>query len=1167
MSKLSKVQPYGVMSMAIQAWQTSQRPSPGLLLTCTFCLFFTSTALFGQNAEERARQLITENAAKYELSNDDVKDFIITAEHLSNTSKTHHIYCRQAYEGIGVMGAEWSFHIAKDGELLLDHNDFSKNLKAKITNSNRSLTAIKAVEEAARDLGYAVEKAIEIKESPRGNDQKQILSDGGVSLDDIPAQLVYQADQEGQYRLAWELYIFDLNQRDLWQLTVDANDGKMLNKINLTIECNTGGDCSHEHHAHHQHEAIEEGIPSSNSGNTALANSASGQTYSVYAAPLESPYYGAQSTVCDPADAAASPNGWHDRDGAPGPDVFTTDGNNVYAYYAGSGPMFGYSPSGGAGLDFIFAHDPNDPDPFAYADASLTNLYYVNNVLHDMLHHYGFDEASGNFQNHNYSGLGVDTDVVKAKGFTSTWCNATMGTPPDGTSPTMSMYICSAAGGLRDGNFDNLVVAHEFGHGISKRLVGGAGNTGVLFTQEQMGEGWSDYYGLMISLGPNDTPTMPRGVGTYLFNQGAGGPGIRPFPYSTDKTINPHTYLDIGGVSVPHGVGSVWCAMLWEMTWGLIDEYGYDSDFYTGTGGNNISMNLVTEALKMTSTTPGFVDGRDAILAADVALYGGANKCLIWKAFAKRGLGKSASQGDPNNRFDGAEGFDVPAECDCPPLYQSKRVALDDEAGDIFGYDVSILGSLALVGAPNEDTGGSNAGAAYLYRRNFFGVWQQIQKIVAPDAAAGDQFGRAVEIGKTYLAITAPYTDDNGSNSGSVYIYRYVAGTYVFHQELKAWDGVANDNFGISISMTGDRLITGATGDDDNGSASGSVYAFELNALGFWQKWDKFTASDGAASDAFGWDVDMYGDNLVIGAFGDDDNGPTSGSAYVFNRTSSTAYYTEVDKLTASDGSDYDYFGRSVAIDRNNIIIGAFQRINTDGGAAYIYTKTAGTNDWPETQKLVPDDNAAGDNFGWDVSLYNGRAVVGARGDDDGGSSSGSAYVYDYFAGYWCMTHKINANDAAASDQFGFSVANTNNYIAVGAPYNDDGGSSSGSVYIFGCVSNTLPPYEEYEQEEYEHIPLTGENEPVNELSVDLFPNPNAGQEVQLSIKGWQEDQDLSVTVYDAFGKMVYHNRYGTDSWASNQSLMFDQKLAQGFYTVLIESQGQQILKKLVINQ
>jgi len=226
------------------------------------------------------------------------------------------------------------------------------------------------------------------------------------------------------------------------------------------------------------------------------------------------------------------------------------------------------------------------------------------------------------------------------------------------------MYVC----GNKDGDFDNLVIVHEYGHGISIRLTGGANNSGCLGTTEQMGEGWSDWYGAVMTIEPGDTGADPRPVGTYLFGQPPNGPGIRPQPYSTNFSVNNQTYSDIDSVSIPHGVGSVWASMLWEMTWELIDEYGWDPNIYNFTGnvnqdaGNVMAMAIVTEALKLQPCGPGFVDGRDAILDADIAIYGGANQCYIWDAFARRGLGVSASQGSPNSVNDGVEAFDTPSQ-------------------------------------------------------------------------------------------------------------------------------------------------------------------------------------------------------------------------------------------------------------------------------------------------------------------------------------------------------------------------------------------------------------------------------------------------------------------------------------------------------------------------
>ena len=144
----------------------------------------------------------------------------------------------------------------------------------------------------------------------------------------------------------------------------------------------------------------------------------------------------------------------------------------------------------------------------------------------------------------------------------------------------MQMYTC----GSRDGDYDNLVIVHEYAHGISNRLTGGGNNSSCLNNQEQMGEGWSDWYGLVMTMEVGDLGPDARGAGTWLFGQGANGPGIREFPYSTDLNINNHTYDRIKTAAVPHGVGSVWAAMLWEVTWALIDQYGFDTDFYNGTG-------------------------------------------------------------------------------------------------------------------------------------------------------------------------------------------------------------------------------------------------------------------------------------------------------------------------------------------------------------------------------------------------------------------------------------------------------------------------------------------------------------------------------------------------------------------------------------------------------
>ncbi len=467
----------------------------------------------------------------------------------------------------------------------------------------------------------------------------------------------------------------------------------------------------------------------------------------------------------------------------------------------------GYSPDGGAGLNFDFPYD-SAVGVQGNLNSVITNLFYMNNMMHDIYAYYGFDEASGNFQETNYSGLGAGTDFVFADAQDGSGTNnANFGTPPEGSNPRMQMFLWSSSqpvglvtvnspasiamsygaleagfgpsvpstpltenvvllidndGDLNDGcgtiqnaaemigkivlirrgtcpfvqkiqaaqdagaiavimmnnagapiqmggssttitipsvmisstdgttftttisngdtinatlqnpgditaydsDLDNLIISHEYGHGISNRLTGGANNSNCLFNAEQMGEGWSDWLGLMITMKPTDLGADRRGVGTYVTGAPNNGTGIRPAPYSTSFSVNNFTYANTNsGVSQPHGIGFVWASMLWDMNWDLINEYGFDPNVKTGTGGNNIAMALVIEGMKLQPCAPGFVDGRDAILAADSLLYNGANHCLIWKAFARRGLGFSAEQGSSDDRADQVQAFDLPVEC------------------------------------------------------------------------------------------------------------------------------------------------------------------------------------------------------------------------------------------------------------------------------------------------------------------------------------------------------------------------------------------------------------------------------------------------------------------------------------------------------------------------
>lgn len=208
-----------------------------------------------------------------------------------------------------------------------------------------------------------------------------------------------------------------------------------------------------------------------------------------------------------------------------------------------------------------------------------------------------------------------------------------------------------------DGDFDNGIIAHEYAHGISNRLTGGKTNTSCLTSPEQMGEGWSDWVTLMMQLKTGDSGNTAKGIGTYAINEATTGGGIRNYSYSTDMAINPLTFADTNGRTFidpedniekvsPHNTGEIWAATLWDLTWSYIGKYGFSSNIYSGTGGNNKVMRLVLDAMKIQPCNPSYIEARDAIIAADQATTGGQDYCMIWKVFARRGLGVKASSGD-----------------------------------------------------------------------------------------------------------------------------------------------------------------------------------------------------------------------------------------------------------------------------------------------------------------------------------------------------------------------------------------------------------------------------------------------------------------------------------------------------------------------------------------
>jgi extracellular elastinolytic metalloproteinase len=258
----------------------------------------------------------------------------------------------------------------------------------------------------------------------------------------------------------------------------------------------------------------------------------------------------------------------------------------------------------------------------------------------------------------------------------------------------------------RDSDLDAGVIAHEYGHGISNRLTGGPTVVGCLNNAEQMGEGWSDFMALIMTAKGGQTGPQPRGIGNYVSFRDPDGPGIRPAPYSTDMTVNPVTYGALGTLAIPHGVGYAWNSMLWEVYWNLVEKHGFNPDIYGAwsTGGNNLTVQLVIDGMKLQVCRPGFVDGRDAILMADQALTGGANQCAIWKGFAKRGLGFSASQGLNTSTTDGTEAFDLPAACLAAIAVSPTSISATQTVNSTRSHTLTISNTAAADGTDLEWT-------------------------------------------------------------------------------------------------------------------------------------------------------------------------------------------------------------------------------------------------------------------------------------------------------------------------------------------------------------------------------------------------------------------------------------------------------------------------------
>lgn len=795
-----------------------------LTLMSVLFLFATTNVAAQKNTNESTiKKWVANNAGALGFSTTDINNTRVASFYYDKFANVTMAYLQQTYKGVDVYNALTTVAF-KDGKVVSVTTSRMADVEKLITNKTAKpfLAPAEALRNAAANVNLSlVGTMILLRQTPDG--QEFEYDKLGIGFNNIIVRLMWTNTEEDEHlKLSWQVGIHTLKGNDYWLIKIDALTGKLLRKENLKVNCSWKPMHNHSNQCYELEEYKVDNAKGEK-GTEAISSA----KYKVIPYPFMDPDHVVPTLVTDPwkifANTDATTLKWN-SDGTK--DYDSTRGNNVLAQEDrngnnGSGKG-GRSKTALPDLEFNYTPDfIKSPIDSLNQGFALTNLFYWNNILHDMEYQYGFDEASGNFQANNFGRGGKQNDYVLADAQDGSGSdNANFATPPDGSSPRMQMFrfnftLCtvnqplsfdglksatesdfsnknkledkgpitgdvvlyndsaatthlacvSAAnpaalngkiallnrgecsfiikvknaqkagaiaaividnvpgeypipmggedntitipavmvsyetgdtmtqllaqqltlnvtlngGLLRDGDLDNGIITHEYFHGVSNRLTGGANNVSCLQNKEQMGEGWSDYNALMMttdwSIAKITDGSLARPIGNYAVGWPTNFPGIRYYPYSTNFSINPWTYdsmalskrftnKEFGNLPVysEHLVGEVWCVMLWEMTWEIIKTEGINKTFWDAKqkGGNSVAMMLVMEGMKLQKCSPGFVDGRDAILKADTVLYGGKYSRAIWTAFARRGLGYSADQGKNSDIKDGKAAYDLP---------------------------------------------------------------------------------------------------------------------------------------------------------------------------------------------------------------------------------------------------------------------------------------------------------------------------------------------------------------------------------------------------------------------------------------------------------------------------------------------------------------------------
>lgn len=538
-----------------------------------------------------ARKFLRRHQEVFALSSEDIAN--LKLENEDNDQGTRFLHYTQTVGGVKVFEGQVQLAVNQNGEVLSVREGFLID-RAPLQRKG-GLTESQAIEKAFEHAGRKVfPNFVETYSRSSSTEMSRFANPIDVSLEDVLSEKnVIRVG--GESRLAWHVYV-DVGPDEWYEILLDAYTGELLLRQNLYVF------------------------------------EAQGTVYT------EAPDKGDRQLVSFVGDTVINTAaGWM------GTSTVTT-GNNVEAYLDtdannspdninGSGLSAGHASAADQNFTFPFS---TTVDPRTQRAAVVTNLFYFNNIIHDFSYNLGFTETARNFQVNNFGRGGIGNDSVRAEAQDGSGTNnANFVTPPDGSRPRMQQYLFTSPNPDRDSSVDGDVVFHEYGHGISNRLIGN-GSTALSGTQSgAMGEGWSDYWANTLN---ND-----GAVGEYVTNNPN---GIRRAAYTVPANTVHDSYADVGaGGFQVHRDGEVWAATLWDLRTQL---------------GATITDRLVLNGMKFTPNRPSFLNARDGILQADQNLNGGANRCAIWTVFARHGMGVSAVGNDGTTHV---AATDLPADC------------------------------------------------------------------------------------------------------------------------------------------------------------------------------------------------------------------------------------------------------------------------------------------------------------------------------------------------------------------------------------------------------------------------------------------------------------------------------------------------------------------------